>query len=476
MTEVIVVGAGPTGLTLACELALAGVETLVVERLPGRVQQIKGGAIQPRTQELLELRGLLKPMQVRAMAREPVGGHFAMLPVPLDGTAWDTAHPYPLSIPQWEIEDVREERATALGGKVLRDTPVTAVEQSDDGVAVMAGDRRIEARYLVACDGGHSTVRKLLGVPFPGRPGTFTAVLADVRLSSVSDLVPKTLGHISTLMREVDDRWVMLAPLDGDRYRFTGGVASEDEPTKDRPVTFEEIAEALRIVYGEQTVLATVDNASRFGDATRQIDSYRVGNVFFAGDAAHIHPPFGGQGRNLGIQDAFNLGWKMAAVLQGRAAEDLVDTYHAERHPAGAWVLHITQAQRVFASPRPSADVIELREVFTDLMRLPETNRHLAGLMSGLSHFYNLPGDHPLVGARVAGLDPSLFLTGRPVLLDLAGILPPDLDATRAEPVDGLPHAVLVRPDGYAAWAADTNPDLAALISNPCWFLCQGSR
>ncbi|MFD9096894.1 FAD-dependent oxidoreductase [Streptomyces collinus] len=475
MTEVIVVGAGPTGLTLACELALAGVDTVVLERLPHRIRQTKGGAVQPRTQELLELRGLLEPMQARAVSREPLGGHFALLPVPLDCTVWDTAHPHVLSLPQWEIEEVLEERATGLGVEVLRDTPVTSVEQSDHGVTVTAAGRRFEARHLVACDGAHSTVRKLLGVPFPGRPGTFTAVLADVRLASASDLVPTEPGHISTLTREAEDGWGMLLPLGGDRYRFTGGRLDGDEPAKDEPVTLQEIAGLLRHVYGERTVPAEVENASRFSDATRQIDNYRAGHVSFAGDAAHIHPPYGGQGLNLGVQDAFNLGWKLAAVLRGYASADLLDTYHSERHPAGAWVLHITQAQRVFAAPRPGADVVELREVFTGLMRLPETNRHLAGLMSGLSHAYDLPGTHPLTGHRVPGPDPALFRSGRPVLLDAAGILPPGLGAAPAQPANGLPGAALIRPDGYVAWAADTDPDLDVLTANACWPLLGGS-
>ncbi|SFF45193.1 2-polyprenyl-6-methoxyphenol hydroxylase [Actinacidiphila alni] len=481
MTEVIVVGAGPTGLTLACELALAGIGTLVVERLPERVEQTKGGTLQPRTQELLEARGLLAPMRARSLARTPDGGHFAMLPVPLDGTAWDTAHPCPLAVAQGEIEAVLEERALALGVTLLRGAAVTAVEQDADGVTVTTADgRRITARHLVACDGGHSTVRKLLGAAFPGRAGTYTAVLADVRLSSVSDLVPRAIGHISTLTREAGDHWVMLVPVGGDRYRFTGGVAHPEAlQEKDAPVTFEEIAGPLRAVYGEQTVLAAVDHASRFGDATRQVEQYRIGRVFLAGDAAHIHPPFGGQGLNLGMQDAFNLGWKLAAVLRGKAPEALLDTYHAERHPAGAWVLHITQAQRVLADPRPTPDVLELREVVTDLLRQPDANRRMAGLMSGLAHSYTgagtAPGAHPLVGRRVAGLDPALFATGRAVLADLAGILPAGLGATRAAPVPGLPGlgAVLVRPDGYAAWAADTGsgaaaPDLDALAAEAC--------
>ena len=471
-TEVVVAGAGPTGLMLAYELALAGVGTLVLEKLPQRLEQVKGGGIQPRTAELLESRGLLEPLLKRAVPHDPVGGHFAALPVPLDCTPWRTRHPYPIAIPQWEVDEVLEEHATAAGARVLRGAAVSGVESDDDGVVVTADGLRVRARYLVACDGGHSTVRKLLGLPFPGRPGTHQAVLADIRLSSVSALVPQQIEHMSGLIRQGGGYWAMLAPLGGDRYRLTFGRAGRGDAIDDLPVTPEEITTALQAVYGPETVLGAVDDSSRFTDATRQLEQYRAGRVLFAGDAAHIHPPLGGQGLNLGMQDAFNLGWKLAATVQDRAPSGLLDSYHTERHPVGAQVLHHTSAQRVLADPNPSEDVAALRDIVVDLLRLPDANRHLAGLMSGLSLRYQLPGDHPLTGQRVPDADlltaagptrlSALLGSGHAVLLDLAGTLPTDLrlpprvDRVRATCADGVgADALLIRPDGYVCWAAD---------------------
>ncbi|WP_255951314.1 FAD-dependent monooxygenase [Streptomyces odontomachi] len=528
-TEVAIVGAGPTGLALAHELALAGVDVLVLEKLQERVVQTKGGGIQPRTAELLQLRGLLEPLLTRAMPRDPVGGHFAMLPVPLDCTPWHTRQPYPIGIPQWEIEEVLEERAVARGARVLRGAEVTdmsavgrAAPCTEPGtVTVTAGDTQVKARYLVACDGGHSTIRRFLGMPFPGRAGTYQAVLTDVRLTAVSSLVPQRSGHISTLTRRAGRHWGMLVPIGGERYRFTFGrvdpadpdraTGQEADPERERgtgrgadrgsgreaagstrkkagrttvrgtvrptgreaPVTGDEITAALHDLYGTETELGGVYNASRFSDATRQLEQYRVGRVLFAGDAAHIHPPLGGQGLNLGIQDAFNLGWKLAATLRGHAPKGLLDSYETERHPAAASVLHHTSAQRVLANPDAPADVVALRDIVTDLMRLPDTNRHLAGLMSGLSLRYELPGAHPLIGQRVPDVDlvtpdgptrlSGLFGTGHAVLLDLAGVVPADLkspqgvDLVRAGCPDGGldAGAVLLRPDGYVCWAAD---------------------
>ena len=489
-TEVVIAGGGPTGLMLAYELALAGVRTLVLERLPQRFEQAKGGGIQPRTAELLESRGLLQPLLERAAPHASTGGHFATLPVPLDCTPWQTRHPFPIAVAQWEIEDVLDQRATAAGARVLRGTAVSGVEPGDDGVTVTAEGLRVRARYLVACDGGHSTVRKLLGLPFPGRSGTHRAVLADIRLSSVSPLVPQQIGHMSTMMRHADGYWAMLVPRGGDRYGLTfGRAAPADGDSADADVSPEEISTALHAVYGEGTTLRSVQNSSRFSDATRQLEQYRTGRVLFAGDAAHIHPPLGGQGLNLGIQDAFNLGWKLAATLQGRAPDGLLDSYHTERHPVAAQVLHHTSAQRVLADPRPSEDVAALRDIVTDLLRLPDTNRHLAGLMSGLSLRYPLPGGHPLTGQRMPDADlvtaagparlSALLGPGHALLLDLADAVPADLElpariahirATSATDLGAA--ALLIRPDGYVSWATDTRtptdgaPVLTAIAAN----------
>jgi len=486
-TEVVIVGAGPTGLALACELALARAETVVLEKLPRPVEQVKGGALQPRTAELLEMRGLLEPMRRHAIPREPVGGHFALLPVPLDCSPWRTRHPYPITIAQWKIEEVLAERATSLGARILRASPVAGVktEAAPEGGVTVTTDTglAVRARYLVACDGGHSSVRKLLGLPFPGRQGTYQAVLADIRLSATSAQVPRRIGHVSELTRKAHGYWAMLVPMGGDRYRLTFGRRNDaPDAARDTPVAEQEIADALRAVYGPGTELGAVDNSSRFSDATRQLERYRVGErLLFAGDAAHIHPPLGGQGLNTGVQDAFNLGWKLAATVQNRAPHGLLDTYHTERHPVGARVLHHTSAQRVLANPEAGSDEAALADIFVDLMRLPDANRHLAGLMSGLSLAYDLPGDHPLTGRRVPDVDLvvrgehtrmcTLFTAGHAVLLDLAGIvppgtyLPPRLDHVRATCADDVPAAaILLRPDGYVCWAADDQATARATL------------
>jgi 2-polyprenyl-6-methoxyphenol hydroxylase-like FAD-dependent oxidoreductase len=457
--DVLIAGAGPTGLMLAYELALAGVDVAVLERLHTRIEQTKGGALQARTAEVLDMRGLLGPIQARELPREQVGGHFAGLPVPLDASPWNTRHPYPISVPQWIVEEELEYAAVARGARVRRGVEVSAVEHDDDGVTVTAGGDTLHARYLVACDGAHSTVRKLLDVPFPGRPGTFRAVLTDVRLSSVSDQVPRTAGHFSTLTKQGGQYWGMLVPVGEGKYRFTFGREGAASP--------DETQSALTALYGAETRLAEVLNASEFGDATRQLESYRYARIFFAGDAAHIHPPFGGQGLNLGVQDAFNLGWKLAAAVHGTA--DLLDTYQSERHPQAARVLRHTAAQRVFALPGPSDDVVELREIFTDLMRLPDTNRYLAGMMSGLDAADRFPDVELVTGDGPTWLS-TLLHSGRGLLLDFGDRAWPDGWADRVHVVqvkpDGGHDALLIRPDGLVCWSGDA--DITTALTQ--WF------
>ncbi|MFI5691879.1 FAD-dependent monooxygenase [Kribbella sp. NPDC051586] len=437
MNDVVVVGAGPTGLLLAAELVLAGANVVLVDKAAERPGQSKALTLQPRSVEILHSRGLLGSLITEA-PRLPAG-HFAGLPVPLDYTALDTRFPYQLGIPQRRIEHLLEDHLVVQGIVVRRGLELTGLRQDPAGVEASFMDgTAIRAGWIVGCDGARSAVRKLAGIDFPGRDGRFSAVVADVVMSGVEpgwelpSLVPRD-GAVMTVV-----------PLENGVHRalFTG--PEQQNLPKDQPVTPEEVAAALRAWYGEDVVLRELRYGSRFTDASRQADRYRAGRVFVAGDAAHIHSPTGGQGMNLGLQDAFNLGWKLGAVVRGDAGDALLDSYHDERHPAGSAVLANTRAQGVLMVP--DEDVACLRETFVDLLGVPEANRRLAGVISGIGLAY-AGGEHPLVGRRMPDLTLADGATVSERLRDGRFVLfeGGDLPAAR----------ILVRPDGYVRWATD---------------------
>ncbi|MFB7668110.1 FAD-dependent monooxygenase [Kitasatospora sp. NPDC056138] len=471
-TDVLVIGAGPTGLLLANELQLAGVDALVLERLPQRTGQSKALNLQPRTAEILQLRGWLEPVMDRAVATIP-GGHFAGLP--LDYGVFDTPFPYQVGIPQARVEESLERRLAECGTPVRYGHELLDIRQAGDGVTAEVagpdGRRQLRARYLVGADGGHSTVRHLLGAAFPGRDGRISAVVADVLLDGGDAASPE--WRLPDF--EPDENGVsFLLPLGDGVYRLLFAGPAQQGVERSAPVGEDEVRAALRLHHGDTVRLREVRWASRFTDASRQVEQYRAGRVLLAGDAAHIHLPAGGQGLNLGMQDAFNLGWKLAAELHGRAPEGLLDSYHDERHPVGARVLENTRAQGVLGVPDP--DVLALRAIVAELLAAPEGNRRIAGMISGLDIRYPMPGSpaHPLLGARLPGVE---LHSGRGLLLNPAGrtsvaaAAAPWADrvdcavrAVRAKAPAGGDLSILVRPDGYVCWVAesgDERPDAA---------------
>ncbi|MGW5410396.1 FAD-dependent monooxygenase [Actinomadura geliboluensis] len=480
--DVVIAGAGPTGLMLACELRLAGADVVLLERLAERTGESRAGGMHSRTLEVLDQRGVLDSFL--ALGEIQGVGHFSGLWLNFD--EFESRHPLPLMILQSTIEMLLEDWAARLGVRVRWSSEVTGVEQDAEGVTVQAWDETVRGRYLVGCDGGRSAVRKLAGFGFPGTPATMNALIGDVELPELTE------DYIWG--RRTPDGGYSVIAFEPGWYRL---ITSDYARVADRgPVTFDQLRESLLRVAGTDYGMRNPRWISRFTDAARQADRYRRGRVLLAGDAAHIHFPLGGQGLNLGMQDAVNLGWKLGAVARGRAPESLLDTYHTERHPVGEAVLHNTRAQSALALPGPQTDA--LRDVFASLIVFDDVNRYLCGMLTGLDIRYPVECDHPLAGRRVPDADLKtadgpvrvyeLLHDARPVLLDLRGNTAVaedwadrvDVVEARSEddhwPVPGAgevaaPSAVLIRPDGHVAWAAEGTPDTASLrTALATWF------
>lgn len=424
MPDVIVAGAGPAGLMTAFELERAGLDVLIVERDVRPTVQSKALALQPRSVEVLDDRGLLAAIEPHVQARIPAG-HFSG--VPIDYADLPTRHPYQLGVEQAHVAAAIEAR---LRAPVQRGAAVTAVEQRADGVTVTAGGHEHRSGWLVAADGGHSTVRTLLGADFPGRSARFSLVVADVTLAR------KPAGLADDWRLPANEAGFLL-PLSGGRYRVVVGGEEQQRIGRDAPVAADEVQRALTAAHGPEIELGELLWASRFGDASRQLAQYRHGWVLFAGDAAHIHLPVGGQGLNLGIQDAVNLGWKLAATIRGHGPDGLLDSYHDERHPVAARVLVSTRAQAVLGVPDP--DAVAVREIVTGLLAVPDARRAVAAELSGIGIVY--PGTLGRAEGPVAS-DGRGVLVGAPLPAGWG-----DRVETRVGPGERL-----VRPDGYVVW------------------------
>ncbi|TDE98877.1 rifampin monooxygenase [Occultella glacieicola] len=470
MVDVIISGGGPTGMMLAAELRLQKVDVLVLERDPEPTTAVRSLGLHPRSIEILDQRGLLEKFLAHGQQYPGGVGHFAGIAGPQPSL--DTAHGYVLGIPQPVTDRLLAERAEDLGAEIRRGVELTALDSGDDGVSVdLADGTRVHAPWLVGCDGGRSLVRRLLGVGFPGEPARTEWILGEMEVTTP----PEELAAVAAEVRRTH-RGFGIGPTGDGLHRAVVPAATV---TEDRsvPPTLTEFRTQLRAYAGTDFGAHSPRSLTRFTDATRLADRYRVGRVLLAGDAAHVHPPLGGQGLNLGIQDAFNLGWKLAAQVHGWAPDGLLDSYGTERRPVADAVLTLTRAQSELISPEPGPQAV--RRLLTELMEIEEVNRFLAERVSGIGIRYDFGEGPALLGRRLRDLPLSrgrlyeLMHDGRGLLLDRTGELSVAGWTDRVDHVaDGAAEldapAVLLRPDGHVAWIGDDADDLLRHL--PTWF------
>ncbi|MGH7685819.1 MAG: FAD-dependent oxidoreductase [Candidatus Dormibacteria bacterium] len=476
---VVIVGAGPTGMMLAAELALAGVDVAVVEmRAAVDRESSRAGGLQSRTLEVLDQRGVADRFVAQGQTAQVAsfGG------VPLDISDFPTRHNYGLALWQRYAEHILADWVEELGVPLQRERAFVGFTKDGSGVDVtLSSGPPLRAEYLVGCDGGRSAVRKAAGIEFPGWDPVTSYLLGEVEID----------GELEFGVRR-DDKGVHAVASLGDGV--VGVVVREEEVGRSGTPTLEDLRDALVDARGTHYGTRSARWVSRFTDATRQAASYRDGRVLLAGDAAHIHAPLGGQGLNLGVQDAVNLGWKLAQVVTGFSPETLLDTYQSERQPVAARVMQNTLAQTVLTRGNPRVDA--LRDFLSQVLSMDEPRKHMAAMISGLDIHYELGDGHPLLGRRMPDIDlmtadgpthvfallhdakPMLLNLGAPGALDITSSVGRvrSIDATYDGawelPVLGVvsaPSAVLVRPDGYVAWVGDgTDAGVAGALTKWC--------